>query len=171
MLRYDPDCRITPHDILEHRFFKSCGDETCLGNTDQQHQATQLFSGPSIVNSKQSNSVLKRRHTLEMSHPNASSNNSNRKMSIDSNLSYRDTCIGIPVNSISVDTHNIRCPTNQKGVALSHDYTLTNQTSDQTENTSEQCRRRSTRNSLRSESNKISSERGSPMHVGVCVKQ
>ena len=117
-------------------------------------------------------SVPKRRHTVQ-----GSSTLDNRKMSVDSSITYNQMCLGIPVNSISMDVSRDFSISNQNSVSVSRDYPTStaapqNQNSEPDRTAKEQpCRRRSTRNSLRTENGTITSGNGSPMHVGVCVKQ
>jgi len=186
MLEYDAEKRIVPTEALEHRFFKSCAEETHGGHRGDGSSDTastvQLYSGTSFVrnhsvtSSSQSctniTSVPKRRHTVQ-----GSSSLDNRKMSVDSSISYNQMCLGIPVNSISMDMSRDFSISNQNSVAVSRDYPVAPAAS-QNQNTEpdrtakeQQCRRRSTRNSLRAENGTMNSGNGSPMHVGVCVKQ
>ncbi|XP_063688797.1 dual specificity tyrosine-phosphorylation-regulated kinase 1A-like isoform X1 [Bolinopsis microptera] len=192
MLEYDAEKRIIPTEALEHRFFKSCAEESHgshrgEGNSDTA-STVQLYSGASFVRnhsissssasqscSNITSSVPKRRHTVQ-----GSTTLDNRKMSVDSSISYNQMCLGIPVNSISMDMSRDFSISNQNSVAVSRDYPVA-PTASQNQNTEpdrtvsakeQQCRRRSTRNSLRTENGTMNTAgNGSPMHVGVCVKQ
>lgn len=180
MLEYDAEKRITPTDALEHRFFKSCADENHSSCSEQPSSSSSHLCGgaPSLVRNHSvsqscSNitSIPKRRHTVQGAGGSASTVDS-RKMSVDSSVSYTQMCLGIPVQAISMDVSREYSLSNQNSVSVSRDFPVQNNSSgtepDRTAK-DQQCRRRSAR--IRNENGTISSRNGSPMHVGVCVKQ
>ena len=92
-------------------------------------------------------------------------------MSVDSSVSYNQMCLGIPVQAISMDVSRDFSLSNQNtSVSVARDFPVQNPGSEPDRTVKEQqCRRRSAR--IRNDNGTISSRNGSPMHVGVCVKQ